>query len=103
MKKISILGSTGSIGTQTLEVVRSNGDIQVTASLYCLWTWAAVMVPGFIRDRLLSDGWRKPVSTGPAAESHYKRKWAPGQEVQGPPSAKVDIILLKICYFPFSR
>ena len=31
MKKISILGSTGSIGTQTLEVVRSNGDIQVTA------------------------------------------------------------------------
>ena len=31
MKKISILGSTGSIGTQTMEVVRSNGDIQVTA------------------------------------------------------------------------
>lgn len=31
MKKISILGSTGSIGIQTLEVVRSNGDIQVTA------------------------------------------------------------------------
>ena len=31
MKKISILGSTGSIGTQTLEVVRANGDIQVTA------------------------------------------------------------------------
>lgn len=31
MKKISILGSTGSIGTQTLEVVRENGDIQVTA------------------------------------------------------------------------
>ena len=30
-KKISILGSTGSIGTQTLEVVRNNGDIQVTA------------------------------------------------------------------------
>ena len=29
MKKISILGSTGSIGTQTLEVVRENGDIQV--------------------------------------------------------------------------
>lgn len=31
MKKIAILGSTGSIGTQTLEVVRDNGDIQVTA------------------------------------------------------------------------
>lgn len=31
MKKISILGSTGSIGTQTLDVVRNNGDIQVTA------------------------------------------------------------------------
>lgn len=31
MRKISILGSTGSIGTQTLEVVRNNGDIQVTA------------------------------------------------------------------------
>lgn len=30
MKKIGILGSTGSIGTQTLEVVRNNGDIQVT-------------------------------------------------------------------------
>lgn len=29
MKKISILGSTGSIGTQTLEVVRENGDIEV--------------------------------------------------------------------------
>lgn len=31
MKKIAILGSTGSIGTQTLEVVRANGDLQVTA------------------------------------------------------------------------
>ena len=31
MKKLAILGSTGSIGTQTLEVVRNNGDIQVTA------------------------------------------------------------------------
>ena len=31
MKKIAILGSTGSIGTQTLEVVRENGDIQVTS------------------------------------------------------------------------
>ncbi len=31
MKKISILGSTGSIGTQTLDVVRANGDIEVTA------------------------------------------------------------------------
>ena len=31
MKKLAILGSTGSIGTQTLEVVRNNRDIQVTA------------------------------------------------------------------------
>ncbi len=29
MKKIAILGSTGSIGTQTLDVVRANKDIQV--------------------------------------------------------------------------
>ncbi len=29
MKTIAILGSTGSIGTQTLEVVRENGDIRV--------------------------------------------------------------------------
>ena len=31
MKKISILGSTGSIGTQTLDVVREHGDMQVVA------------------------------------------------------------------------
>lgn len=31
MKKIAILGSTGSIGTQTLDVVRANGDIEVAA------------------------------------------------------------------------
>lgn len=31
MKKIAILGSTGSIGTQTLEVVRNNPDLQVVA------------------------------------------------------------------------
>lgn len=31
MKTISILGSTGSIGTQTLEVVRANRDIRVAA------------------------------------------------------------------------
>ena len=30
-KKIAILGSTGSIGTQTLEVVRANPDLQVVA------------------------------------------------------------------------
>lgn len=29
MKKIAVLGSTGSIGTQTLDVVRANGDIEV--------------------------------------------------------------------------
>ena len=31
MKKIAILGSTGSVGTQTLEVVRENDDIEVLA------------------------------------------------------------------------
>ena len=31
MKKIAILGSTGSIGTQTLEVVREQKDIEVVA------------------------------------------------------------------------
>ena len=31
MKKIAILGSTGSIGTQTLDVVREQGDLQVSA------------------------------------------------------------------------
>ncbi len=31
MKKIAILGSTGSIGTQTLEVVESNPDLEVVA------------------------------------------------------------------------
>jgi len=31
MKKIAILGSTGSIGTQTLEVARTNKDLKITA------------------------------------------------------------------------
>ena len=31
MKKIAILGSTGSIGTQTLEIVRKESDLQVVA------------------------------------------------------------------------
>lgn len=31
MKNISVLGSTGSIGTQTLEIVRDNKDLRVTA------------------------------------------------------------------------
>ncbi|NLZ81562.1 MAG: 1-deoxy-D-xylulose-5-phosphate reductoisomerase [Clostridiales bacterium] len=31
MKRIAILGSTGSIGTQTLEIVRENKDLEVTA------------------------------------------------------------------------
>ena len=36
MKTISILGSTGSIGTQTLEVAAYNGDIEVEVELF---TW----------------------------------------------------------------
>ena len=31
MKKLALLGSTGSIGTQTLDIVRSNKDIKITA------------------------------------------------------------------------
>lgn len=31
MKKITILGSTGSIGTQTLEIIRANSDMEVIA------------------------------------------------------------------------
>lgn len=31
MKKIAVLGSTGSIGTQTLDIVREQGDIKVVA------------------------------------------------------------------------
>ena len=31
MKNIAILGSTGSIGTQTLEIVRENSELQVVA------------------------------------------------------------------------
>lgn len=31
MKKIAVLGSTGSIGTQTLEIVREQRDIEITA------------------------------------------------------------------------
>lgn len=30
IKKVAVLGSTGSIGTQTLEVVRNNGDLKIT-------------------------------------------------------------------------
>lgn len=31
MKNVAILGSTGSIGTQTLDVIRSNGDLKLVA------------------------------------------------------------------------
>ena len=31
MKKIAVLGSTGSIGRQTLDVAREQGDIEITA------------------------------------------------------------------------
>ena len=31
MKKVAILGSTGSIGTQTLEVIRNQKDLKVVA------------------------------------------------------------------------
>ena len=39
MKKIAILGSTGSIGTQTLEVVRENKDIEVSVFGLRRKTW----------------------------------------------------------------
>ena len=31
MRKVAILGSTGSIGTQTLDVIRANGDLEVVS------------------------------------------------------------------------
>ena len=31
MRRIAVLGSTGSIGTQTLEVVENNSDMEITA------------------------------------------------------------------------
>ena len=31
MKKIAVLGSTGSIGTQTLDVAREQGDLEIVA------------------------------------------------------------------------
>ena len=31
MKKVAILGSTGSIGTQTLEIIRDNEDLQAVS------------------------------------------------------------------------
>ena len=68
MKKIAILGSTGSIGTQTLEIVRKEADLEVAAlaagtngelmekqvrefrpSLVAMWTEEAA---GDLRDRL---------------------------------------------------
>ena len=33
MKKIAILGSTGSIGTQTLDVIRKNNDLAIVQQL----------------------------------------------------------------------
>ena len=35
MKKIAILGSTGSIGTQTLDILRMNSDLQAVALAAC--------------------------------------------------------------------
>ena len=35
MKRISILGSTGSIGTQALDVIRNNKDKYSVAALSC--------------------------------------------------------------------
>ena len=36
MKNISILGSTGSIGTQTLDIVRANDDLNVVAIVFSM-------------------------------------------------------------------
>lgn len=62
MKTIAILGSTGSIGTQTLDVARANGDIRV----------AAIAAAGNIR--LLEEQIRefKPAVCGVWAEEKAK-------------------------------
>ena len=45
MKNVSILGSTGSIGTQTLDVIRRNADINVVGTLsYKVMTNAIIKV-----------------------------------------------------------
>ena len=47
MKKIARLGSTGSIGTQTLEVVRENGDLNVPTVSLLIVVWAKAICKGF--------------------------------------------------------
>lgn len=43
MKKIAILGSTGSIGTQTLDIVRENQDLEVTGITAAERLWVTAM------------------------------------------------------------
>ena len=43
MKKIAILGSTGSIGTQTLEVARENGDLDIVGLAVCIFLHLSVV------------------------------------------------------------
>ena len=48
MKKIAILGSTGSIGTQTLEIVRDNRfDLEVVA--LAAGSVVAAVLMGFVK------------------------------------------------------
>ena len=53
MKKVAVLGSTGSIGTQTLDVVRANDDLEVVGL-------AAGRYVNFIPDLLQSGKKRQP-------------------------------------------
>ena len=46
MKKIAILGSTGSIGTQTLDIVRTNNDIQQQITSMLMPGWIATTPDG---------------------------------------------------------
>ena len=61
MKRIAILGSTGSIGTQTLDVVRANGDIEVVgpSRRAAIFRRLEEPDPGIFADRSAASGMRR--------------------------------------------
>lgn len=86
MKKISILGSTGSIGTQTLDIVRDNKDIRVLA-----------LCAGSNIDLLEKQIWEfRPqlaaVYDEKKALELKKRMKAPGKAVDGKRAPRTEIL-----------
>ena len=70
MKRIAILGSTGSIGTQTLEVVRENGDIEVLGLAA-----GSNRSDNFIQDWRPYGPRRKPESCGRVLPTRIRRSY----------------------------